>query len=75
MMEYSLDEAADLLDKSLASAATNLTALDEKLSFLRDQLTTTEVSAAHPHTPTHPAGIARIHNFEVRTRRPPPPRQ
>lgn len=44
MLEYSLDEAEALLSKNLQAATNNLTQLDVDLDFLRDQLTTTEVS-------------------------------
>jgi len=57
MVEYSFDEAIQLLTKNLESAEHNLKELVEDLDFLKDQITTTEVN------------IARIFNYDVKQRR------
>lgn len=44
MLEYTLNDAETLLSKNLNTATKNLTQLEDDLDFLRDQLTTTEVS-------------------------------
>ena len=44
MLEYSLEEAEALLSKNLETANTNLKNLNEDLEFLREQITTMEVS-------------------------------
>jgi len=56
MLEYTLDEAVELLRTNEANAKTTVANLDEDMAFLRDQLTTTEVN------------IARTHNFNVKLR-------
>lgn len=56
MLEYSLDEAVELLGTNKSNAQTTIGTLDEDMAFLRDQLTTTEVN------------IARTHNFNVKLR-------
>lgn len=56
MLEYTLDEAVELLSKNEANARITLTTLQEDMAFLRDQLTTTEVN------------IARAHNYGVKVR-------
>jgi prefoldin subunit 5 len=57
MMEFSFDEADNLLSGNLETATVNLSRVDEQLAFLRDQITTTEVN------------MARVYNHEVRMRR------
>eukprot|EP01116_Phalansterium_solitarium_P018780 TRINITY_DN5091_c0_g1_i2.p1 TRINITY_DN5091_c0_g1~~TRINITY_DN5091_c0_g1_i2.p1 ORF type:complete len:184 (+),score=20.69 TRINITY_DN5091_c0_g1_i2:98-649(+) len=57
MLEYSFDEAQTLLTTNLEEAGVKLASLDEDLEFLKDQITTTEVN------------IARIFNWDVKTRR------
>jgi len=54
MLEYPLDEAEALLSKNLAAAKKNVEQLNVDLDFLRDQVTTTEVS------------MARVHNWKVK---------
>jgi len=54
MLEYPIDEAADLLKKSNSNATESIKKLDENLVHLRDQITTTEVN------------IARLHNLMVK---------
>lgn len=56
MLEYSLDEAEDLLGNNEKTAHMALAEYDEALECLRDQLTVTEVN------------IARVHNFNVKKR-------
>merc|ERR1719203_2668713 len=56
MLEYTLEEAVELLSTNEANAKTMLKSLDEDMAFLRDQITTTEVN------------IARTHNFGVKQR-------
>ncbi|KAJ1998669.1 hypothetical protein GGI04_000290 [Coemansia thaxteri] len=57
MLEYSLDEAQDLLAGKLAIAKGNLKETIEDLEFLRDQITTMEVNTA------------RVYNWDVKQRR------
>jgi len=54
MLEYPLDEADALLTKNLSAAKKNVEQLNTDLDFLRDQVTTTEVS------------MARVHNWKVK---------
>uniref|UniRef100_A0A7S4V1X5 CS domain-containing protein n=1 Tax=Alexandrium monilatum TaxID=311494 RepID=A0A7S4V1X5_9DINO len=56
MLEYTLEEAVELLRTNEANARTSLKGLDEDIAFLRDQITTTEVN------------IARTHNYGVKLR-------
>jgi prefoldin subunit 5 len=56
MLEYTLDEAVELLRTNEANAKVTLKSLEEDMAFLRDQITTTEVN------------IARTHNFGVKQR-------
>mmetsp|Transcript_50271 Transcript_50271/g.144903 ORF Transcript_50271/g.144903 Transcript_50271/m.144903 type:complete len:313 (-) Transcript_50271:92-1030(-) len=56
MLEYTLEEAKELLTTNETNAKTMLKSLDEDMAFLRDQLTTTEVN------------IARCHNYGVKLR-------
>ncbi len=57
MLSYPLDEAEALLGHKLAGASTNLANVTEDLSWLRDQITVTEVN------------IARVYNWDVKRRR------
>jgi len=54
MLEYSLEEAVELLKTNETNAKTMLKSIDEDMAFLRDQITTTEVN------------IARCHNYGVK---------
>lgn len=54
MLEYPLDEAEALLTKNLTAATSNVETINTDLDFLRDQITTTEVS------------MARVHNWKVK---------
>lgn len=44
MLEYALDDADFLLEKNLNAAVKTLAQVEEDLGFLRDQMTTLEVS-------------------------------
>ncbi|KAF4322702.1 hypothetical protein BBO99_00003015 [Phytophthora kernoviae] len=57
MVEYPYEEALELLEKNVATATEKLEQIETDLSFLRDQIITTEVN------------IARIFNHDVRRRR------
>jgi len=57
MLEYTLDEAKELLLKNKDSAEKNLVILNEDLDFLSEQIVTLEVN------------IARIHNWSVKQRK------
>jgi hypothetical protein len=72
MVEYSFDEAKGLLTKNLESAQTNLKGVEEDLEFIKDQITTTEVSILCVCTSTTlltTKDIARIYNYDVKQRR------
>ena len=56
MLEYSYDEALALLSKNVENAQKSLESLSADLSFLKDQITTSEVN------------IARMHNYNVKLR-------
>ena len=56
MLEYSLEEAEEVLIKNEKSAEDFIAQLDAQLEFLRDQTTTTEVN------------ISRFHNLAVKHR-------
>ncbi len=47
MVEYSFEEAITLLTKNLENCKTNLSNIESDLDFLKDQITTTEVSILH----------------------------
>mgnify|MGYP000176080605 CR=1 FL=1 len=53
MLEYSHEEAYELLQKNLSNANTALASTDEDLKFLKEQITTCEVN------------IARVYNYCV----------
>ncbi|KAJ1942270.1 hypothetical protein EC988_006536 [Linderina pennispora] len=57
MLEYTLDEARELLASKLDIAKNNLKDTVEDLEFLRDQITTMEVNTA------------RVYNWDVKQRR------
>lgn len=57
MLEYTTDEAHDLIEDKLASARRALAAAEEDLDWLRDQATVVEVN------------IARLHNHGVLAKR------
>nr|CAG4638850.1 EOG090X0IRH [Cyclestheria hislopi] len=56
MLEYSLKDAKQLLEKNLETANRNLGQVHHDLDFLRDQMTTTEVN------------MARLYNWDVKRR-------
>lgn len=45
MMEFTFDEAEDLLSKNLKTATENLEVVENQLSFLRDQVRSALISA------------------------------
>ena len=53
MLEYPLDEAIDIVNENLSQVVQSEKTLSEDLLFLRDQITTTEVS------------MARVYNYNV----------
>ena len=57
MLEYSYDEALEMLNRNLAGANQKLANCTEDLQFLRDQIITSEVN------------MARVFNYDVRRRR------
>ncbi|XP_072751319.1 prefoldin subunit 3 [Anoplolepis gracilipes] len=56
MLEYTLDDAQDVLTKNIEAAKKNLGYVEHDLDFVRDQYTTMEVN------------MARIYNWEVKRR-------
>merc|ERR1712212_1148671 len=56
MLEYDIEDADELLQSNLQAAESNLSSLNDDLCYLRDQITTTEVS------------MARIYNWDVKRR-------
>ena len=56
MLEYTLDEAEELLSKNHSQAMKSMEQTDTDLDFLKDQITTTEVN------------IARVYNWDVKRR-------
>jgi hypothetical protein len=57
MLEYTSEEAKDLLSTKLEAAKTSLVQVIEDLEFLREQITTMEVNTA------------RVYNYDVKVRR------
>ncbi|KAI7870940.1 Prefoldin subunit-domain-containing protein [Spinellus fusiger] len=57
MLEYTFEEASDLLSSKLKTAKSSLKNTIEDLEFLRDQITTMEVNTA------------RVYNWDVKQRR------
>lgn len=53
MLEYEYQEALQLLTRNLTTAETTLASLQTDVSYLKDQITISEVN------------IARMHNFKV----------
>ncbi|KAK9696495.1 Prefoldin subunit [Popillia japonica] len=56
MLEYSLEDAKQLLTQNISTATKNLGYVEHDLDFLRDQFTTTEVN------------MARVFNWDVKRR-------
>ena len=54
MLEYTLNDADDLLTKNAESASNSLSEVEHDVNFIRDQITITEVT------------IARLHNWNVK---------
>eukprot|EP00004_Rigifila_ramosa_P017105 TRINITY_DN4129_c0_g1_i1.p1 TRINITY_DN4129_c0_g1~~TRINITY_DN4129_c0_g1_i1.p1 ORF type:complete len:198 (+),score=70.55 TRINITY_DN4129_c0_g1_i1:10-603(+) len=57
MLEYSYDEAIELLTRNLATTHETIKEIDESQDFIKDQLNTIEVNSA------------RIHNYQVDSRK------
>nr|XP_039261821.1 prefoldin subunit 3-like [Styela clava] len=57
MLNYSVEDAYDLLNNNLKTAVKNLDSVNDDLDYLRDQCTTTEVS------------MARVYNWDVLKRK------
>jgi len=57
MVEYTFEEALELLTRNLTNAEKSLANHEDDINFLKDQITTTEVN------------IARVYNFDVKQRR------
>ncbi|KAK9727365.1 hypothetical protein K7432_001898 [Basidiobolus ranarum] len=57
MLEYSVEEAQELISSKLITAKSSLEQANEDALFLRDQITTMEVN------------IARVYNWDVKQRR------
>ena len=49
MVEFTYDEAYELLCRNKQNAETNIKATEEDLEFIKDQITTTEVNIARLH--------------------------
>ncbi|KAK0168657.1 hypothetical protein PV327_002434 [Microctonus hyperodae] len=56
MLEYTLDDAQELMAKNIEAAKTKLSHVEHDLDFIRDQFTTTEVN------------MARVYNWDVKKR-------
>ncbi|KAH0540880.1 prefoldin subunit 3 [Cotesia glomerata] len=56
MLEYTLDDAQELMVKNIETAKTKLVQVEHDLDFIRDQFTTTEVN------------MARVYNWDVKKR-------
>ena len=54
MLEYSIDEAEKLLKKNQEAASTNLKQVEADMDFLREQITTMEVSILSSFTAARP---------------------
>lgn len=50
MVEYSFEEAANLLKENLDGARDKIQQLERELAFLREQMTTTEVNISRVYT-------------------------
>ncbi|KXZ52185.1 hypothetical protein GPECTOR_10g815 [Gonium pectorale] len=57
MLEYPLEEARTLLEENEANCRANLKTNEESMAYIKDSITTTEVS------------IARIYNYDIERRR------
>ena len=57
MLEYSFDDAEELLTKNKESAGKNVQQITFDLGYLRDQMTITEVT------------MARLYNWDVKRRK------
>jgi prefoldin subunit 5 len=57
MLEYTLEDAQELLITNMKAAQKNLSFVEHDLDFIRDQFTTTEVN------------MARVYNWDVKRRK------
>lgn len=57
MLEYSTDEAIELLEKNLGAATRSLEEVRGEIDFCKDQITTVEVA------------MARVYNWDVQQRK------
>merc|ERR1739838_911248 len=57
MLEYDINDAKELLSNNKGNAIKSLEDVNEQMAFLRDQMTTTEVS------------MARVYNWDVNRRK------
>lgn len=57
MLEYSTDEATQLLEKNLGAATKSLEEVQGDIDFCKDQITTVEVA------------MARVYNWDVQLRK------
>ena len=57
MLEYTYEEAVEMLKKNMENGNTRLESLNEELAFIKEQMTLTEVT------------IARVYNYDVKVRR------
>ena len=61
MLEYSIDEAERLLKKNQETASTNLKQVEADMDFLREQITTMEVSILPLFTAANPSVSAPLY--------------
>ena len=54
MVEYTYEEALELLTKNLKNATINIKTYKEDLEYLKEQITTIEVN------------LARVHNYKIK---------
>ncbi|KAF8278888.1 prefoldin [Trypanosoma cruzi] len=57
MVEYTFDEALQLLEKNLANAETNLKATKEDLAWVQEQMTNLQIN------------ISRVYNYDLKNKR------
>jgi len=81
MVEYPFEEAIELLTRNLENAEKNVMNIEEDISFLKDQITTTEVSILSSDFPMYGLfdreyflhsrhkDFARVYNYDVKQRR------
>ena len=76
MVEFPLIEAVDLLNKNVTGARTNLQRISDDLDFLKEQITTMEVSTCFSLLTADLvrlislcADMARVYNWDVQQRK------